>query len=326
MSDRLRLAVENGHVVLPEGKLLVLNADQSSDLSIFEKEQSLVWARSAAAHAMFMSQGWTLGLQDGDYAGAVIFLPRARDAQRALARNARELTTGPLIFDGDKTNGVDAFYREMRTRADVSEAWAKAHGKVFAATNVSRWEDWPLLEAEEAEDGWWRAPGVFSADGVDKASQFLADNLPSNLSGKVVDLGAGWGFLSRTILERQGVTDVWLVEDDLLATYTATRNIADPRAHINWADALTWQPPEKVDHVVTNPPFHIGRKADPKLGQAFIVAAARMLKPQGQLWLVANRHLPYEKTLQDAFRTVELHADNPSFKIFHTTSPKRRKA
>ena len=56
-----------------------------------------------------------------------------------------------------------------------------------------------------------------------------------------------------------------------------------------------------MDAVVMNPPFHEGRKADPELGQAFIEAAAGMLGAKGKLYMVANRHLPYEETLERLF-------------------------
>ena len=59
-----------------------------------------------------------------------------------------------------------------------------------------------------------------------------------------------------------------------------------------------------MDAVVMNPPFHTGRTAEPGLGQAFITAAARLLAPQGQLWMVANRHLPYETALGGQFAHV----------------------
>jgi 16S rRNA (guanine1207-N2)-methyltransferase len=52
---------------------------------------------------------------------------------------------------------------------------------------------------------------------------------------------------------------------------------------------------------VTNPPFHVVRAADPGLGRAFVEAARGMLGPRGDLWLVANRHLPYEGALRAAF-------------------------
>lgn len=322
MSDRLRLAVENGYVALPEsGDVIVLNPQADCDLSLFDRDRTFFETWSATRLAALDGGGWRTHVGRDPVAGAVVFLPRARAAQRAAFRRARHMTDGPIIVDGSKTDGVDSFYKDIRKRAEVTPAYSKAHGKVFtvAGGEVS---DWPELDPIMGEDGWWRAPGVFSADGVDKASAFLVEHLPETLAGTVVDLGAGWGYLSHEILKRAGVEEVYLVEDDLLALRSAARNVTDPRAQFHGADALTWQPPGLVDHVITNPPFHTGRAADPSLGQAFIKAAARMLKPKGSLWLVANRQLPYESTLEGAFRTVRPVAETSSFKIFTASQPR----
>jgi 16S rRNA (guanine1207-N2)-methyltransferase len=48
-----------------------------------------------------------------------------------------------------------------------------------------------------------------------------------------------------------------------------------------------------------------------------------MLTPRGDLWLVANRHLPYEGALRAAFRDVAEIGDDPAFKVFHATHPLR---
>jgi 16S rRNA (guanine1207-N2)-methyltransferase len=71
------------------------------------------------------------------------------------------------------------------------------------------------------------------------------------------------------------------------------------------------------------PPFHLGRTADPALGRAFITAAARVLAPSGSLWMVANRHLPYESTLAASFAKVEEIAGDTRFKVLHATRPAR---
>ena len=69
------------------------------------------------------------------------------------------------------------------------------------------------------------------------------------------------------------------------------------------------------DVIVSNPPFHQGRADQPELGQAFIVAAANALAPHGRLWLVANRHLPYEAILAAQFSTVRSVIVQDGFKI-----------
>ena len=325
MAGRLSQALDRGFVHLPEGETLVIGAMADSDLAALDKARTRVLWRYVDVHRKLAAAGWNSVHKTGGPAkNVIVFLPRARETGRAYLRLAREMTKGPIIVDGAKTDGIDALYRELKPRADVSEAWSKAHGKVFIVMGGD-FSDWPSVHPTKDPDGWWRAPGVFSADGVDKASALLAETLPAHLAGAVIDLGAGWGYLSRAILSREGVTSLTLVENDETALRAACHNVEDDRASFQTADALTWRPEAPADHVVTNPPFHQGRAADPSLGQGFISAAAAMLKPKGQLWLVANRHLPYETTLKDAFRTVELHAETPSFKVFHATSPLRRK-
>ena len=65
-----------------------------------------------------------------------------------------------------------------------------------------------------------------------------------------------------------------------------------------------------------------GRDADPALGAAFIQAARRMLAPKGSLWLVANRHLPYDAVLSDAFLEYNEIAGTPAFRVIHATKPR----
>jgi 16S rRNA (guanine1207-N2)-methyltransferase len=64
-----------------------------------------------------------------------------------------------------------------------------------------------------------------------------------------------------------------------------------------------------------NPPFHAGRASEPDIGKAFVRAASSALKPGGRLLMVANRKLPYEHTLAQAFRRVLPVADQDGFKV-----------
>ena len=86
-----------------------------------------------------------------------------------------------------------------------------------------------------------------------------------------------------------------------------------------------WRPETLLDAVVMNPPFHTGREADPALGAAFIRAARRMLAPDGALWLVANRHLPYDAVLWDCFLEVRDVAGDSGFRVIQAIKPKRAK-
>ena len=106
-----------------------------------------------------------------------------------------------------------------------------------------------------------------------------------------------------------------LVEIDRRAVEAARVNVVDPRAHFLWADARQTSLSD-LDFVVSNPPFHAEGIEDRGLGQAFILAAGRMLRRSGLLFLVANRHMPYEEELRATFRSVTTVADEAGYKIF----------
>jgi 16S rRNA (guanine1207-N2)-methyltransferase len=161
----------------------------------------------------------------------------------------------------------------------------------------------------------WTQPGVFSWDRLDPGSHRLLSVLPP-LKGRGADLGAGVGVLSRAILASPAVTRLDLVELDRRAVEAARRNVDDGRAHIHWADARTAPELEGLDFVVTNPPFHDGGVEDRALGLAFLRRAHQALRKGGVLWMVANRHLPYEGLLAELFGRPALKADGGGFKVY----------
>ena len=61
------------------------------------------------------------------------------------------------------------------------------------------------------------------------------------------------------------------------------------------------------------------RIADLGAGWSFIASAARNLTRNGNLWMVANRHLPYETTLGENFAQVQEVAGDNRFKVFHAS-------
>jgi 16S rRNA (guanine1207-N2)-methyltransferase len=260
----------------------------------------------------------------GPYSAALICLPRGKSEGRALVAEACQVVAaaGPVVIDGQKTDGIDAFHRDVRARVATTPPLSKAHGKIFAFPAGPDFADWAAADVV-TDDGFITRPGLFSADGPDRGSTLLARALPAKLPARIVDLGAGWGYLARAILARDGAIAVDLVEAEAAALDCARRNISDPRARFHWADATTFRPDAAVDAVVCNPPFHVGRAADPALGASFIRSAAAMLHPGGHLWLVANRHLPYAAVLTETFRDVEEIGGDGGFRVIHAARPVR---
>ncbi|MEL6642947.1 MAG: class I SAM-dependent methyltransferase [Pseudomonadota bacterium] len=323
--SRLALALSEGVVTLPSGPVVLFGADGHSDLSMFDPAQTHIVQRHKPAFDALARRGFHVAVEPPDHAeAAVVFLPRAKAEARADIERARALSQGPVIVDGQKSDGVESILRDLRKRAEVTLALSKAHGKLFAFTADTPFSDWADPGDLHPAPGFVTRVGVFSADAIDRGSAVLAEALPSHLPKHLADLGAGWGYLSSVALGRDGVHSIDLIEADHRALDCAQRNVADDRARFHWADATTFDPDERYDGVIMNPPFHAGATADPKLGAAFIAAAARLLRPSGQLWLVANRHLPYERVLKDAFSELREVGDDPSFKVYHASRPRRR--
>lgn len=163
--------------------------------------------------------------------------------------------------------------------------------------------------------GLWSQPGVFSWDRIDPGSAQLVSILPP-LAGRGADLGCGVGVLAARVLASPAVTALTCVDVDRRAAACAEHNLDDPRVAVRQGDVRRLEPDlADLDFVVMNPPFHDGGREDRDLGVAFVRTAARLLRKGGVCWLVANRHLPYEAALAEAFVSAEVRSETGGYKI-----------
>ena len=267
----------------------------------------------------------------------IVLLPRSRELGRALlARALRDVVVGGLVA-GVALNdeGARSAEKDLAALQPLAGHRSKAHGRAFwtaprppvlpEATQrlVARW-----IEADaprrDAASGLWQRPGVFNEGRLDAGSRLLIEHLPATLRGAVADLGAGTGLLSMAVVERSAaVQSVDLFEAEHRALDLARRNLAGARVPVrfHWQD-VAGGVPGRFDAVLSNPPFHVGSRGVPALGRAFIAAAARGLKRDGQFLMVANRHLPYEEALRDVFGRGELLAEQAGFKVYRAWEPR----
>ena len=314
---RLSLAFDTG-LARSDGPVALLHPPVGFDVAGLSA--SLIIQPHVALNAAWHNQGFScdVALPARRFALAVVCCTRSKQQTADLIAQAAACAA-IVVVDGQKTDGIDSHYKTLRKLTAVQGTITKAHGRLFwfAGTQL------PSLRAVDQNFGEFvTQSGVFSAGAVDPASALLAEALPEHLAGDVLDLGAGWGYLSAQIVKRNAVTRLDLVEADHFALDCAKRNVSDPRAAFHWADARDWK--GAYDAVVMNPPFHTGREGDPDLGRAFITAARRCLRPKGTVYMVANRHLPYETTLEQCFAKVLELPGNGRFKLFQASRPKRK--
>ncbi len=324
---RLSLALSDG-LVLPAGAITVLRPRAGESFAPLAPAALTLVQGFRPDHDALRQAGYTVVTQSTPAPVTLVCLPRSK--AEALDLIAQAAGSELVLVDGQKTDGIDSVLKALRARGDVAGVVSKAHGKLFwfspAGLDLSDWRTAPQSVEGPSGARFLTLPGVFSSDGVDPASALLAAHLPDELPAHMADLGAGWGVLAAAALARRGPEVVHLVEAEAQALALARQNVTDPRAQFHWADATGFALPGPVGGVVMNPPFHSGRAAQPALGLAFIAAAARMLGTRGHLWMVGNRHLPYDAALSDSFVDVTVLAQTPAFKVWHARIPRRGKA
>lgn len=252
---------------------------------------------------------------------AILFSGRnAALNRRNLARAWKAVIPGGLVIvAGEKTCGIAALKRWSEERCDVEGHYSKHHAQLFWMRRAGG--EFELTAALREIGGYVIGHGMFSSDGPDPGSVMLAGHFDRVMSGKIADLGAGWGYLGTELLKRGGKIDrLDSYEADWMSLQASRGNLAshagDTLLGFNWTDIIGEETEGGYDHIVMNPPFHSGREADPGIGETFIARAAAMLNPGGRLLMVANRKLPYERQLRRQFRQTFALGEDMGFKLF----------
>ena len=314
--DTLALAFERG-LASPQGRWLFLNA---APLPGGVLRDATCEQPFRADHLALAAAGYDTAPAreaEGMDGGALLLGRSRRENERNLARLWNALRPGgTLVVAGDKTAGIAPLRKLAGARTAIVDTFAKHHATAFVVHRDG--QAWPVPEAVREADGFAVPVGGFSADGPDPASRLLARHLDGRPLGRTADLGAGWGYLAREALARADVRGLAMFEADHVALEAARANV--PQAEAHWHDVALEPIRGPYDSVVMNPPFHAGsggrgRASRPGLGQSFIERAGAILRPGGRLLMVANRNLPYERTLAERFRSWSPLADEGGFKV-----------
>lgn len=183
--------------------------------------------------------------------------------------------------------------------------------------------------------------GAFAADRIDIGTRVLLDVMrdraaefaeparltaPSGFTGltqrdgfTAVDLGCGTGALAASLA--LAVPDARIIATDRSAAAvrsaraTMVANEVADRVTVTLDDAGSEIPDGSVDLVLLNPPFHLGSTVHEGAGRRLIDAAARVLRPGGEVWTVFNSHLDHRRALAAAVGDTEQLARTPKFTV-----------
>ena len=150
--------------------------------------------------------------------------------------------------------------------------------------------------------------GVFSKGEVDFGTATLLRALPEDMTGRVLDLGCGWGAVGVSIGKAFPACEIVMSDVNRRALELSEKNgLANGvRVRVVESDGL-----ENVDgifdYIITNPPIRAGKQVIYKM----FADSAGKLTDNGQLYIVIRRQqgaesaLKYLKTLFEDVETVE---------------------
>ena len=263
----------------------------------------------------------------GDFAGAVLFLPKSRKATDfLLTALARCLPAdGSLYLVGEKKAGIERAARQLGAFGKASKLDSARHCQLWVVQG-------PHTEADPRPDAWlqrqqlaragvgleiFSLPGVFSHGRLDVGTALLLEQLDGLPEGAVLDFGCGAGVVGATLARRYPASTLHLLDVDAFAVASSHQTLA--------ANGLTGTviagdgiaaAPTGLAAIVSNPPFHSGVKTDYRTTETLLADAVHHLRPGGELRLVANSFLRYPPLIEAAFGNCRTLAERDGFKIY----------
>jgi 16S rRNA (guanine1207-N2)-methyltransferase len=163
--------------------------------------------------------------------------------------------------------------------------------------------------------------GTFAGSKIDIGTRALLDVLPqaSSAAEVIVDLGCGSGVLAVSAALARPAAHIIASDQSASAVASTAATVAvndvASRVTVVREDALSSQADSSVDVILLNPPFHVDAAVEPGIALKLFEAAARVLRPGGELWTVYNSHLKHRDTLAAVVGETRQVTRNPKFTV-----------
>ncbi|MGY5882989.1 class I SAM-dependent methyltransferase [Modestobacter lacusdianchii] len=166
---------------------------------------------------------------------------------------------------------------------------------------------------------------AFAGAKVDRGTRALLAVLPGAVpdARTALDLGCGTGVLAVALAAARPDLAVTASDQSAAACASAEATVAanglTGRITVTRDDAASSVADGSVDLVVCNPPFHLGAAVHAAAAERLFTAAARVLRPGGELWCVYNSHLPHRDALRRVVGPTRQVTRDPTFTITAST-------
>ncbi|MDA3851315.1 MAG: methyltransferase [Spirochaetaceae bacterium] len=251
-------------------------------------------------------------LKEKSYSTVLIKIPKTLSLLEYQLRKIRPLLTkDSVIIAGAMTrhihNSTVQCFESIIGPSPTSLAQKKArliYPSLSSEITLPPWEEYTSYTVEGLDLTLQNGPNVFSREKLDKGTAVLINFLPNELpeTTRIADFGCGNGVISLAAAKKFPKVEIYALDDSASAVESARLNLAEyqDRVHLFQGNTLN-QLPGMFDLILSNPPFHQGQRMDITPSIKFFEEAAEKLNSQGELRIVANRHLGYHSHLNRIF-------------------------
>ncbi len=257
---------------------------------------------------------------------AVVFLPKSK----ALINMTLALVSGMVAKDGKivLVGSNDAGIRSAKELYEnnvgpVDEKIVGKHSALYVGKNQKlgankKIEDYishAPLSYNDLKIKVANVPGVFSAGKLDEGTKLLLDHVPYDKKA-VLDIGCGAGIIGAIYKTKNPESDITMTDVSRLAILATQKTIEINgfKAAVIESDVFS-KINGTFDLIISNPPFHTGVETDYSFIESFARDAKKHLNPHGEIYIVANSFLPYERMLEKQIGPTIAVADNKKFKV-----------
>lgn len=162
---------------------------------------------------------------------------------------------------------------------------------------------------------------VFSRERIDIGTRFFLQHLPKDEKYRtIIDLGCGNGVVGLLAAAINPQSNLIFLDESYMAVASAQENFnsafGDSRqAIIQVSNSLQGIANDTADLILLNPPFHQQHAVSDGMAWNMFQQSRDVLKQNGELWIVGNRHLGYHVKLKKLFGNCEAIVGNNKFVI-----------
>ena len=255
-------------------------------------------------------------------------LPELVERERIADAVARWAAPDATLIAGGRVKHMALTQNEVLGRyfAAVQPQRAERKSRLIVASGALPVSDQPPFPVSRQHDGFTLCAygGAFAGARLDVGTRVLIDVMPTLAPPDppalhVVDLGCGTGALAVAFAQQHPDARITATDRSASAARSAQASVVANglagRVTVTLDDAGSELPDGSADLILLNPPFHLGTSVHEGAGHRLIQAAARLLRPGGEVWTVFNSHLDHRGVLTRDVGPTEQVARTPKFTV-----------